>query len=332
VASRDTLLDAIARRQLAPFDRSIDVVVGRLRRKIEPDPKRPRIIVTVPGEGYRFDGLALPCAFPLSDGGPPDSASEGLPSAAPAAHEDPHVPSEPFRRWRAALGVGALCLVLVLTFAGSLLRARGGGPVLAEPPKVLVAPFANLTGDASVDRVGHALAFEVAAFLGAYPGLRVLSPSISAPDPTRDAMQAARTAGARYLLHGGVRRFRNALRITATLYDAATETAVWSQVFDLAENEAEGWKEDISRRIYDSIAGLRGKIYANEERVAWGKTSAELSEYDYFLRGLPSYLGLTLPNELKARAVFEEGRDRYPDSALLRVMEAWTYLDGDEPG
>jgi TolB-like protein/Tfp pilus assembly protein PilF len=33
------------------------VLVGRLRRKIEADPKRPRLIVTVPGEGYRFDGL-----------------------------------------------------------------------------------------------------------------------------------------------------------------------------------------------------------------------------------------------------------------------------------
>jgi len=33
------------------------VLVGKLRRKIEPDPKEPRLIMTVPGEGYRFDGL-----------------------------------------------------------------------------------------------------------------------------------------------------------------------------------------------------------------------------------------------------------------------------------
>jgi adenylate cyclase len=32
----------------------VDVLVGRLRRKIEPDPKNPRLIVTVPGVGYRF--------------------------------------------------------------------------------------------------------------------------------------------------------------------------------------------------------------------------------------------------------------------------------------
>jgi DNA-binding response OmpR family regulator len=57
VLSRETLLNALASRRFQPFDRSIDVQVGKLRRKIEPDPKEPRIIVTVPGQGYRFDGL-----------------------------------------------------------------------------------------------------------------------------------------------------------------------------------------------------------------------------------------------------------------------------------
>jgi DNA-binding response OmpR family regulator len=58
VLSRDALLDALANRRFEPFDRSVDVMVGKLRRKIEPDSKQPRLIVTVPGEGYRFDGLA----------------------------------------------------------------------------------------------------------------------------------------------------------------------------------------------------------------------------------------------------------------------------------
>jgi TolB-like protein len=52
--SRDHLLDAVAGRQSAPFDRSIDMLVSRLRRKIEPDPEAPRLIVTLPGLGYKF--------------------------------------------------------------------------------------------------------------------------------------------------------------------------------------------------------------------------------------------------------------------------------------
>src|SRR5271154_1035006 len=57
VISRDSLLDAFTNRRFESFDRSVDVLIGKLRRKIEPDPKQPRLIVTVPGEGYRFDGL-----------------------------------------------------------------------------------------------------------------------------------------------------------------------------------------------------------------------------------------------------------------------------------
>jgi adenylate cyclase len=63
VISRDSLLDAFTDRRFEPFDRSIDVLVGRLRKKIETDPKQPRLIVTVPGEGYRFDGLTRSLLF-----------------------------------------------------------------------------------------------------------------------------------------------------------------------------------------------------------------------------------------------------------------------------
>ena len=54
VLSRDHLLDAVAGRLSVPYDRSVDVLVSRLRQKIEPDPKSPRLIVTVPGVGYKF--------------------------------------------------------------------------------------------------------------------------------------------------------------------------------------------------------------------------------------------------------------------------------------
>ena len=59
--SRDYLLKAVAGRQSEAFDRSIDVLVGRLRRKIEPEPRQPRLILTAPGIGYRFAAKPVPC-------------------------------------------------------------------------------------------------------------------------------------------------------------------------------------------------------------------------------------------------------------------------------
>jgi two-component system phosphate regulon response regulator OmpR len=52
--NRDQILDLAHGREWDPFDRSIDVRITRIRRKIESDPARPRFIRTVRGVGYMF--------------------------------------------------------------------------------------------------------------------------------------------------------------------------------------------------------------------------------------------------------------------------------------
>lgn len=55
VLNRDQLLELAHDRGWDPFDRSIDIRISRLRRKIEPVPAKPRYIRTVRGLGYMFD-------------------------------------------------------------------------------------------------------------------------------------------------------------------------------------------------------------------------------------------------------------------------------------
>jgi class 3 adenylate cyclase/DNA-binding response OmpR family regulator/predicted ATPase len=92
ILSRERLRHAITRRRrnrfdqcAEPFDRSIDMLVARLRRKIEPDPKTPQFLLTVPGVGYKL------IARPISD-----------------AKSSQAKPSEPERRQ-----ITALCCNLV---------------------------------------------------------------------------------------------------------------------------------------------------------------------------------------------------------------------------
>jgi two-component system phosphate regulon response regulator OmpR len=54
VLSRDQLLNLAHNRDWEPFDRSIDIRITRLRRKIEPDPAKPQVIKTVRGAGYIY--------------------------------------------------------------------------------------------------------------------------------------------------------------------------------------------------------------------------------------------------------------------------------------
>jgi DNA-binding response OmpR family regulator len=117
--SRDRLLDSLTNRRFEPFDRSVDVLVGRLRKKIETDPKKPRLIVTVPGEGYRFDGM--------TQSSPPQQKSS-ISVLDPGS--DPPLAERP-----AALGEAGEATIPV--------------PDLREPPRfyILVLPFANIGGD-----------------------------------------------------------------------------------------------------------------------------------------------------------------------------------------
>ena len=54
VLSRDRLLTLTRNREWEPFDRSIDIRIARLRKKIEDDAERPQVIRTVRGAGYMF--------------------------------------------------------------------------------------------------------------------------------------------------------------------------------------------------------------------------------------------------------------------------------------
>jgi two-component system OmpR family response regulator len=60
VLTRDQILDLTRGREAAPFDRSVDVMVGRLRKKIEVDPENPALIKTMHGIGYLFVANVVP--------------------------------------------------------------------------------------------------------------------------------------------------------------------------------------------------------------------------------------------------------------------------------
>jgi two-component system OmpR family response regulator len=58
--TRDQLLDLTQGREAGPFDRSIDVLIGRLRRRLGDDAKEPALIKTVRGRGYMLASKVEP--------------------------------------------------------------------------------------------------------------------------------------------------------------------------------------------------------------------------------------------------------------------------------
>src|SRR6516162_5559464 len=179
VLSRDQLRYAIAGRSAEPYDRSIDMLVARLRRKIEPDPKAPRFILSVPGVGYKFDVRPQSAADdeappalepePLNQSGRGEAIPAGTPRQGSAA---PH--SEPQRRQLTVLAcrlVGSTALAVNLDpedFGGTIRRfqemctsvvTHWGGAVI------------NFVGDEILASFGYPKSYEDDAERAVHAGL-----------------------------------------------------------------------------------------------------------------------------------------------------------------
>ncbi len=67
VLSRDLIMDTISGRDWFASDRSVDVLVGKLRKKIELNPARPVLIKTIRGAGYKFTGKVARASAAMGD-------------------------------------------------------------------------------------------------------------------------------------------------------------------------------------------------------------------------------------------------------------------------
>jgi len=214
VVSRDELRQAVVRRDAGPDDRSVDMLVSRLRRKIEPDPKQPRIIVTVPGEGYRLAAAARSQDRGVSAVVPP--------AAAPVAggqvlieRSAPDAP-QPLPKSR-ALWIGSAALVGAVSFAVALWFS---GPATRDAP--LPAPAAQKFDASVVPLINDEARIELATY-PSQPDFKAVA--ISA-DTYGTAMAArdASTASAEALERCKMRSRPNAY---CRLYAVGTDV-VWS--------------------------------------------------------------------------------------------------------
>ena len=312
VLSRDLLLDAMVGRRNVPFDRSVDVMVAKLRRKIEPDPKQPSVIQTVPGEGYRFNAPLCPRELAVATpAAPTEAAAPASPAPADAAWR---------ARWVAA--AAALCLI---TVAAAAIFWRPTPQETGPRFSMVVLPFANLTGEPGWDYLGKDMGVELTTLMGAFPNMQVGAGS-AAGGADQDVRRAAAEARARYVIAGAVDKVNDRLRYTAQLFDGASGHELWSGRYDDEGVDPKNPGPDVANRIYDALAGPTGRLFVEEERRSWAKDAASLDAYDYHLRGASRFLRFTPADNEKARVIYEEGLKKYPDDGLLQVGLAWCFF------
>jgi TolB-like protein/DNA-binding winged helix-turn-helix (wHTH) protein len=286
VISRDTLLDAFTKRRFEPFDRSIDVLVGRLRKKIEADPKRPRLIVTVPGEGYRFDGLTQ------------SLSSEQKPSiAVPASHDDDVSPdSDPGSDPPSAEQPPAF---------GATSGAKAPTSERREPPRlsIVVLPFANFGGDPEqeyfADGVTDSLTTDLSRIRGAFVIGR--STAFTYKGKAADVRQIGRELNVRYVLEGSVQRSANCVRVNVQLIETETAAHLWAERFDKPLADLFDMQDEIVSHLAGALNTHLVTVEARRAEKAPNPDSTDL----YFQGMAWYYRGLTPRYMAQSRSYFD---------------------------
>jgi adenylate cyclase len=302
--SKDELIAAVWG-GIAVTDDSLVQCVRDVRRALGDESQQ--IVRTVPRRGYRLD---LPEAMR------PPAPSRRTPLFAAAA-------------------LALLALVAVVLWQ----TLRPPAPAAAGVPVVAVLPFENLSPDPALDYLGRGVAEDLIAML-ARPrhGGRLGAVLLSVRQRPGRSARGRHGARAGYLLAGGVRREGDRLRLTAQLIDAETGQHLWAERFDRAGTDPLALQDEIAGRVVGALTGERGLIVRSQYRAAWGKDTAQLGEYDYYLRGHAIFIRIeSRATNDEAGRIWADGLAHYPDSALLKVKLGWhhavavKYLWSDNP-
>jgi adenylate cyclase len=196
-------------------------------------------------------------------------------------------------------------------------------------PSIAVLPFDNMSGDPGIGYFSDGVTEDIISMLSRLPDLAVIArnSTFTYKGKPVDVRQIARELAVEYVLEGSVRRAGDTVRIVAQFVDAHTGQHVWAERYDNEGSDPWVLQDEVTAKIVASLAGEKGQIRQAEYKQAWGKDTANLEEYDYYLRGHEIYMRAETKEEHnRAGVIWEEGLAKFPESSLLLVKLAWFHL------
>jgi adenylate cyclase len=237
--------------------------------------------------------------------------------------------------------IAAAVLAVFLVVAGGGAAAwylYPRAPAPTRVPSLAVLPFDNLSGNAGLGYFSDGVTEDIITMLSRSPELLVIARNSSFVYKGKavDVRQIGKELGVAFVLEGSVRKEADKVRIVAQLIDAHTGQHVWAERYDNAGNDPWILQDEVAAKIVVSLGGDRGQVRRAEYKQAWGKDTADLEEYDYYLRGHEILMRFTKEDTLRAGEIWREGLAKFPDSSLLRVklgsfhvFRAWNFWSDD---
>lgn len=230
--------------------------------------------------------------------------------------------------WPLAAAVAVVIAIAAVWF-DTLRPIPNEVPLLSDTvPSVAVLPFDNMSGDPQMSYFSDGVSEDLISMLARSPDLSVVArnSSFTYKGKPVDVRQIGTDLGVGYVLEGSVRKEADKVRIVAQLIDARTGGHVWAERFD--KTGADPWElqDEVTSKIIAALTGERGKFKQAQYRDAWGKDTASLEEYDYYLRGHDLFMQFTAESQEKAGRIWKEGLEKFPNSALMRVKLGFYHL------
>ena len=352
VVSKDELIAKVWDGRIVS-DATLSSRVSAARRALGDDGKRQTVIRTVARRGFRFVADVQVFAeeeLDASTAEPSDSSVEDEALQVPTVQTSAVI-SNPFTddgdgsparffsafghrviRWRWAIVAAAVVIV-----AASLLLERtafqdpeGASSdseaidAWSDKPSIAVLPFANMSGDPEQEYFADGITEDIITGLSKFRLFLVVSrnSSFAYKDQAVDLDTVAEELGVQYVLEGSVRRSGDQVRVTVQLIDAASDTHLWAEKYDIDFDEI----LDVQDKITDSIVTtVAPEFLSAEMRRATRKDPRNLDAWDAFMRGYWHFLRFTRTDNKTAQRLFEQAIAADPAQASYHGMMAVTH-------
>lgn len=232
---------------------------------------------------------------------------------------------------------GELRLALEAEKTGALpatASSRAARPAPAGKRTLLVLPFTNLAADPESDYFANGLTEEIIADLSNVRQLRVISStsSMQFKGTALTVAELAKQLGVEHVLEGSVRRMGDALRVTAKLVEAATDSPIWGNKYSGSLKDVFAIQETLSRSIVDA---LRVMLSSSEEQQLKQHPIADVRAYEWYLRAKQEMLRFTKDSLDRGIECLEQSEAIAGANALLLATKGeayWQYVNSGISG
>lgn len=180
-----------------------------------------------------------------------------------------------------------------------------------EPGALAVLPFDNISPDEETDYFSDGLTEELIARLSLVSEIELVSrwASMQFKSVKQDIREIGRELGARYVVGGSVRRFRDSVRITVQLVDAETNRQLWGNTYKGKLDDIFDIQEQVAKQI---VEALKLQLTFSEKLSLTKRQTVNAQAYDFYLRGQDYLYRLTKRGTEYAIQLFEKAIELDP--------------------